>query len=140
MTHTYKASCARENLRLIREFVNLVIHNYPLSEIEINQLILAVDEICSNLIIYSHNCNPQDNIEINIYDQNQERLIFEIIDPEADYFDVGNYQEPNLENIVQERRKGGVGLMLVHRIMDTVELIQINNQSIWKLSKKLKTK
>lgn len=139
MVHYYKVNCVRDNLRLIREFVTVVLRNLSLSEIEVNQLVLAVDEICSNLIIYSHNCNPDYFLEINIEDQSGE-ILFEIIDQDANFFDISKYKEPKISNIIKERRKGGVGLMLVNRIMDTVEVAVDNHQNIWRMTKKIAAK
>lgn len=139
MVHYYKVNCVRDNLRLIREFVTVVLRNLSLSEIEVNQLVLAVDEICSNLIIYSHNCNPEYFLEINIEDQGGE-ILFEIIDQDANFFDISEYQEPKISNIIKERRKGGVGLMLVNRIMDSVEVSVENHQNIWRMTKKIAKK
>ncbi|WP_027000010.1 ATP-binding protein [Eisenibacter elegans] len=137
MIHTYKVSCLKDNLRLIREFVNVVLQNFQLSELETNQLVLAVDEVCSNLIIYSHQCNPSVHIEINIRQSPDGQLVFEIIDYDGDSFDFAQYQEPNLDKIVKERRKGGMGLMLVNRIMDTVEVITGKQFHMWRLCKNI---
>ena len=137
MIHYFKVNCLRDNLKLIREFVNVVLRNLSLSEVEINQLVLAVDEVCSNLIIHSNQCNPNNAIEINILDQ-KERILFEIIDNEAKEFDITQYKNPNLKKIVKERKKGGLGLMLVNKIMDNVEVKSDNSQNIWRLYKDIK--
>jgi serine/threonine-protein kinase RsbW len=139
MIHHYKVSCQRDNLKLIREFVNVVLRNLSLTEIEVNQLVLAVDEVCANLIIHSHHCNPDESIEINILDF-KEKILFEIIDrASADLeFDPNQYQAFNLKKIVKERRKGGLGLMLVNKIMDDVEVKSDNALNIWRLSKNIK--
>lgn len=134
MIHCYKVSCQRDNLKLIREFVDVVLRDLSLSDVEINQMILAVDEVCSNLIIHSHKCNPDSFIEINIQDQN-ESILFEIIDNDAKFFDISKYKNPSLKKIVKERKKGGIGLMLVNKIMDKVEVTSRNSQNIWHLSK-----
>ncbi|HAS45180.1 MAG TPA: anti-sigma factor [Microscillaceae bacterium] len=136
MVHYYKVNCVRDNLRLIREFVTVVLRNLSLSEIEVNQLVLAVDEVCSNLIIYSHNCDPNYFLEINIEDQSG-KLLFEIIDKDADNFNMAEYKEPKIANIIKERRKGGVGLMLVNRIMDSVEVAVEDQRSVWRMTKKI---
>ncbi|MCU0446146.1 MAG: ATP-binding protein [Microscillaceae bacterium] len=139
MIHHYKVSCQRDNLKLIREFVNVVLRNLSLTEIEINQLVLAVDEICANLIIHAHHCNPEESIEINILDF-KEKILFEIIDHATNEldFDPNQYQAFNLKKIIKERRKGGLGLMLVNKIMDDVELKSDNSLNIWRLSKNIK--
>ena len=135
MIHYFKVNCERNNLKLIREFVNVVLRNFSLSDLEINQLVLAVDEVCSNLIIHSQNCNPNNIIEINIQ-ENSEGILFEIIDKTSKSFDLTQYTDPNLHNIVKEKRKGGIGLMLVNKIMDKVEVATDNSRNTWRLLKK----
>ncbi len=136
MTHHYKVNCLRDNLKLIREFVYQALCELPLSDIEVNQLVLAVDEVCSNLIIHSHQCNPDDSIEISIQDEN-ESILFEIIDHSTDGFDFSNYKKPSIKKIVQERRKGGIGLMLVNKIMDRVEVKTEDASNVWRMYKQI---
>ena len=136
MSHYYKFFCSRENLKGIRDFVNNVLKNHPLSETEINQIVLAVDEICSNMVIHSHNCNENDAIELNIRNL-KDGIVFEIIDRSEQLFDLSTYKEPSIADIVKQGRKGGVGLMLVKRIMDDVEIRSENSHNVWRLYKKL---
>jgi serine/threonine-protein kinase RsbW len=136
MIYYYKVNCLPKNLKAIRDFVASVLRNIPLSEIEVNQLVLAVDEVCTNLMVHVHQYNPNEFIEISIT-HFPEAIQFEIIDRTATAFDLSQYKFIGLTAIVQERRKGGLGLLLVHKIMDKVEVQQDNAQSTWRLMKSL---
>jgi serine/threonine-protein kinase RsbW len=136
MIHYYKFFCSRENLKGIRDFVSSVLRNYSLSDVEINQMVLAVDEVCTNLIIHSHKCNVNDSIELSIKNQ-KEGITFEIIDRGAIYFDFENYKNPDLKQLIKEGSNGGVGLMLVKRLMDKVEVEHKESQSTWRLFKEI---
>ena len=136
MRHNYKFFCSRENLKGIRNFVSNVLKNQPLTENEVNQVILAVDEICSNTIIHSHDCNEEDAIELNILNQ-PDGIVFEIVDRGDNLFNLNNYQDPSIHDIIKLGKKGGVGLMLVRKIMDNVEVLNENSQHIWRLYKKI---
>lgn len=136
MIHYYKFFCSRENLKGIRDFVTNVLHNYSLSDIEINQMVLAVDEVCTNLIIHSHQCNADDSIELSIKNQ-KDGITFEIIDRVAAYFDFDAYKPPILGDVVKRGQNGGVGLLLVKRLMDKVEVEYKDTQSTWRLYKEL---
>ncbi|MDO1448562.1 ATP-binding protein [Rhodocytophaga aerolata] len=136
MIHYYKFFCSRENLKGIRDFVTSVLRNYSLSDVEINQMVLAVDEVCTNLIIHSHKCNADDSIELSIKNQ-KDGITFEIIDRAAAYFDFASYKHPDLKQMVKEGRNGGVGLLLVKRLMDKVEVEYKDTQSTWRLYKEL---
>lgn len=139
MIYYYKINCLPKNLKLIREFVTSALRNMPLSEIEINQLVLAVDEICSNLMVHANHYDPNEFIEISI-SQFPEAIQFEIIDRSITDFDISQYKFSGMTKIIQEKRKGGLGLLLVHKIMDKVELRQENSQNTWRLLKTFPSK
>jgi len=83
-------------------------------------LILAVDEVCANLIIHSHNCNDHESFDLLIKIDQNKGITFDIIDNGIG-FNIAKYKEPSLSEIIKSKKKGGVGLMLVRRIMDDVE-------------------
>jgi serine/threonine-protein kinase RsbW len=145
MANQFKADCTKENLKSIRDFVKMVLKGSTLSDIEINQMMLAVDEICTNLIIHASNNLPISIIEINIQ-QTPNSILFEIVDKDKNksltenkQFDLAQYQKPNLQTIIKERKKGGIGLMLVQKIMDSVEILIENAQQTWRMVKLLQT-
>jgi serine/threonine-protein kinase RsbW len=138
MIYKFKTRCIKSKLREVRSFVNNVLKEYSIPEVEINKLVLAVDEICANLMIHGHECNPNDSIELVINVNENDGIIFEITD-QGIGFNTNNYKEPTLQEIVRERRRGGIGLMLVKRIMDQVEFKNESNHNVCRLYKKLKT-
>lgn len=119
MKDSLTISCSRSVLRTVRSFTREVLDSIGISEVDINMLVLAVDEICSNLIIHAHDCDANKAITITILHEGQD-LIFEIRD-QGSYFDFTQYVEPTLEELVDTRRRGGMGLMLVSRIMDRIQ-------------------
>lgn len=129
-----KISCSTNRLLEIRQFISEVLeaHNYP--EIESHKLILAVDEVCANLIIHSNDCNPASQIELSVDFRKNDAIIFEIADKGVS-FDMNKYQEPELKELVSTKRKGGLGLMLVKRIMDKIEFKSEKNTNICRLVK-----
>lgn len=120
MNYSFKVPCCKDKLQSIRDFVNNILSHYNLSEVETHQLVLAVDEVCANLMIHSHHCNPDESIELVIRVEEGAGITFEIRD-EGVGFNFCEYQEPDLNEIIGTQRKGGVGLMLVRRIMDQIE-------------------
>jgi len=134
MQHNLKISCSTDRLLEIRNFIAEILTSYSYPETEAHKLILAVDEVCANLIIHSNNCNPSESIEISIDFNPAESVIFEIIDRGVS-FDMNKYQEPSLQELVSSKRKGGLGLMLVKRIMDKIEFKSEKNTNICRLVK-----
>lgn len=119
MTHQFKTSCRKEKLQEIRQFVTDVMGDIGLPESDAHKVILAVDEVCANLIIHSNKGKPDEQLELYVeHDGNKVR--FEIVDHGIG-FDYTEYKEPNLKEIIKSKRKGGLGIMLVKKIMDEVE-------------------
>jgi serine/threonine-protein kinase RsbW len=135
MAYNFKIPCEKDRLSDIREFLTSVLSRHEIPEKEMNALILAVDEVCANLIIHSHNCNPEEYIELTVDILNNSEIIFEIVDRGIG-FNINEYQEPSLNEIVNQRRKGGMGLMLVKRIMDEIELVRGKKENIYRLLKR----
>ncbi len=126
------------HLKDIRTFVTETLKKINVPELDISMLVLAVDEICANRIIHSNNNNENNFLELNIKKENLNLISFEIKD-EGALFDHSNYPEADLGQLVKDKRKGGLGLMLVRKIMDTFEIKRENNMTICRLSKSLKT-
>jgi len=132
-------SCIKSNLKQIRRFVIDVLKKQHLEEIEIHSMVLAVDEVCANLIIHSNQCDPDKNIEVGIDTSQEYKITFDIID-RGTGFDIRKYPEPDLDEIIRNKRKGGVGLMLVKKIMDEIDFISKGDHSIVRLIKYIQPK
>lgn len=135
MQYNYKVPCQKKKLVDIRFFISEVLKKHLDSEIDINSLVLAVDEICANLMIHSHQCNPSKCLELFVK-IDEEEIIFEIKDT-GNGFNFKEYKEPSINDIIIEKKKGGLGLMLVKRIMDNIEYIENKNSNVYRLRKKL---
>jgi serine/threonine-protein kinase RsbW len=135
MTNKIRVSCDRKNLKVIRAFVTETLLPVHLSEIMLNQIILAVDEICANLIIHSNKEDSQKNLCLTIRYDNQE-IIFELEDNGTPFVQA-NYKEPNIPDNIKEGKKGGVGVALVNRIMDKVEYSVKGSTNVCRMHKLL---
>ncbi len=120
MNYSFKVPCCKDKLQSIRDFIHGTLQHYDISEVELSQMILAVDEVCANLIIHSHQCDSRQSLELCIVVKDKQNIMFEIRD-KGTGFNMKNYQEPCIRQIIKEKKKGGVGLLLVKRIMDRIE-------------------
>ncbi len=134
----YKLSipCNKVNLLEIRTFVSDILNGTHLVEVEKHKIVLAVDEVCANMMIHSNGCNPSKNIDILVDIIPSEKVEFTIKD-KGSHFDMKMYHEPTMQEIVSSKRKGGLGLMLVKRIMDRIEFSTDKNYNICRLTKRL---
>lgn len=136
MNYKQKVGCNIENLKGVRDFIRDALKKHGVSDLQISELVLALDEMCSNLMIHSHQCNPEELFEISIIMKKGQPLIFEIID-DGNTFDINHFSEPELGNLVHEKRKGGLGIRLVKSIMDKIEYQNRNGKNVCRLTKNI---
>lgn len=136
MNHSIKVSCSTESLKKVRNFLGRVLSDHAVLDEEANLMVLAVDEICANLIIHANNSDKKKALEIKIRNT-PEGFIFEILDKSTP-FDHTLVSDPDLSTIIHQKKKGGIGLMLVKRIMDSFEFGKEGHYTIYRLFKKMK--
>jgi serine/threonine-protein kinase RsbW len=138
MNSQLRLYCDTSQLSELRQFLEEILEETKLSEIEQHQVILAVEEVCANLIIHSHDCNSNEFIDLNVI-SSQSLVVFEILDF-GKGFNILEYQEPEISQVIKSKRKGGLGIILVKRIMDKIEFESLGNKNICRLFKILKSK
>lgn len=136
MRYKYKVGCSLENLQGVREFIRTSLKNHGISDLEISEMVLALDEMCSNLMIHAHDCNPAELFDLEILVDKNKPVVFEIID-DGSIFDINQFSEPSMDNLIHEKRKGGLGIRLVKSIMDSIEYGKLGNKNICRLVKRV---
>lgn len=135
MIYRITISCSKERLKDIRLFVRESLQNHGLDDVQISAMVLAIDEMSANLIIHGHACNPDEYFDIIIEIQKGKGVFFRIFDDGAT-FDINSYQAPQLDDLIKRQRKGGVGLILVKKIMDEIKLDSKSGKTCYELYKK----
>jgi serine/threonine-protein kinase RsbW len=108
-----------ENLYLIREFIIKIAAKAGFAEDMQEQIALAVDEACTNVIKHAHKFDANRNIDIVVsYDNSKIKI--SIIDTGTG-FDTSKLQKPDLMKFAKESRHGGLGIYLMKTLMDEVE-------------------
>jgi serine/threonine-protein kinase RsbW len=133
MNHKLNLSCSTAALAELRSFLQQNKAIFKLSEVDRHQVTLAVEEVCANLIIHSHACNPKEEIHLEVKELNK-KIIVEITD-KGDAFNLLDYKVPDLSQVIEEKRKGGIGILLVKKIMDEIEFESKNGKNICRLIK-----
>lgn len=80
---------------------------------------MCVDEACTNVIKHGYGYDASKVFEVAIHPEGNEFHI-EITDS-GNAFDQEHYREPNVEQRIKERKKGGVGVYLIRKLMDRVD-------------------
>ena len=134
MSPKLKLSCCTSALVELRSFLQRSLQAYGFSEVDRHQVTLAVEEVCTNLIIHSHASNPKEVIYLEVKEL-EKKLAIEITD-KGDAFNLLEYEVPDLKKVIEEKRKGGIGILLVKKIMDEIEFESKNGKNTCRLIKK----
>ena len=136
MKSALRIACSRSHLQQVRDFVRSYLSSRQLSEVTINQVVLAIDEVVANFIIHANGENENQFLDLELTFDKQE-LNVEIADNSDTIFLPGAHQNPDLSDYIRQGRKGGMGMTLVNRLMDRVEFFTRGNHTVCHLSKHL---
>jgi serine/threonine-protein kinase RsbW len=108
-----------ENLQMIREFVLKIAAKTGFNEETQEQIALAVDEACTNVIKHAHNHDARRLMDIQIQTDAQKMKI--TITDKGRGFDITKLKDPDVEKFIRESRHGGLGIYLIKTLMDEVD-------------------
>jgi len=54
MHYQYNIGCSLNNLKGIRDFIRESLKGHGVTDVVLNEIVLAIDEMCSNLMIHAH--------------------------------------------------------------------------------------
>ena len=120
----------------VRDFIRKSLKPSVTNDVTLNEIVLAVDEMCSNLMIHAHKCDPDHLLELTIVTKEKGNIVFEIED-DGTVFDINTFSEPELDNLIHVKRKGGLGIRLVKTIMDKIEYETRDGKNVCRLTKRV---
>ncbi len=126
-----------ENLSLIRDFVSISAAEAGLQPEVVENIILAVDEACTNIIKHAYKSFPDGELIVKTKSTNN-KFIISITDY-GKSFEPDAIPEPDLQKYYRQKRVGGLGMYLMKTLMDDVKYVSIpgkHNEVL--LSKNLK--
>lgn len=110
------SSCPQE-LADIRKNVKLTCEKLSFSEKDTNEIVLAIDEACTNIIRYAYNDCRDGEIRLEI-NQNNQQVIFRLHDLAKHVSKDCIEQEPT-----EPLKPGGLGVMLMRQVMNSVKFV-----------------
>ena len=114
------------NLVTIRKFINSKASSFGFTETEIEDIVISVDEACTNIIEHSYNSKPNYDLEISIT-LLKNKFIIKIIDY-GESFEPDTIKDMDLELYHKQRRVGGLGVYLMKTLMDEVKYKSVKNK------------
>ncbi len=122
-----------ESLSLVRDWVSKQARDNGFDETSIQELTLAVDEACSNVVRHAYPYTDEGPVEISC--RVKKKSIVVTIRDEGFRYEPNSYIEPKLARSIAERRGGGFGVMLIRKLMDEVEYRSRKNRNEIRLTK-----
>jgi serine/threonine-protein kinase RsbW len=116
-TQTFPADV--QYLDQVREFVGEVARAAGFSDKGIYAVQLAADEAASNIIEHAYGGQPDRTFRLHCEFQ-QDRIVITFFD-RGKSFDFTRVEEPDITANLSERKIGGLGIFLMHKLMDEVE-------------------
>ncbi len=107
-----------DNLEVIRDFVNRLALKGGFSREISDQIALAVDEACTNVIKHAHKFDARRMIDVTVHIDEEKMEI--IISDKGKGFDPSRLTKPDLRKYIHEAKMGGLGIHLMRTLMDEV--------------------
>ena len=109
--------------------------NAGFNDIEIGDIQLAIDEVCTNTIIHGLK-NDQNRMFQMVIQWNPGEIEIQIHES-GEFFDPLDLDDPNLENIMEENSAGGLGLYFLREFMDEADFrIGRDGVKTWRIVKR----
>ncbi len=116
-----------ELLSDMRIFVSNAAQRFGFDEDQVGKIELAIDEACTNIIKHAYKYNPDGIIEIRIstlISDGKTKFVVDIFDSGIS-FDSTRYTAPDMNEYFKKLRHGGLGIVLMKKLMDEVEYGQM---------------
>ncbi len=107
-----------ENLAMIRDFVGSIGERAGMTPDELMKLELAVDEACANVMEHAYGSVATHEVTVKAT-LDSEAVQIAIVDTGRG-FDPTAIDEVDLEQLIRDRKSGGLGLHLIRKLMDEV--------------------
>lgn len=138
LTETLTIKNDVHEVKRFSEFIKSAIEKLNVDTSLARQLRLAVEEAVVNVIEYAYPIDSEGDIIINMmYDGNT--LRFQIIDTGV-AFDPTTKQRTDTTLSAEDRQIGGLGILLVRELMDSINYERIDGKNILTLIKNINNK
>ncbi|MEX0684529.1 MAG: ATP-binding protein [Balneolales bacterium] len=117
--HIIMVPASTEYLNRVRSFVADLARQSGFSEADVEDIRLAVDEACTNVIKHAYNYDSSKKIQVKV-SINAKQLNISLYDS-GNCFDPDTFRKPNLKEQVLKKMRGGMGIYLIKKSMDKVQ-------------------
>jgi serine/threonine-protein kinase RsbW len=118
-----------EYLENILRFVRSCARNEGFSKKRISNIELALEEALANICHHAYTAGTCGDMEIQCRTDDSKRLIIDIIDT-GKPFNMLSVSEPDLTGDVANRDLGGLGVLLIRRMVDDIHYSRRDNKNV----------
>lgn len=114
-----------KNLSLLRDFIEAKAIAFGFDESTISQIVLSVDEACTNIIKHAHKYNEKEIIEVETKPEAKQFKI--ILKYKGKGFDPNDIHNPDMKEYFNHFKIGGLGVPIMKRFMSKIEFVHKNS-------------
>ncbi|TVQ02861.1 MAG: ATP-binding protein [Balneolaceae bacterium] len=120
MTMNSKMNFSRktDELENVFQFLQQKENEYGCSDRQKMEIDLCVEEVFMNMV--RHNSSMDNKIEISVDKKGENKIIICLIDHEENPFDITKTDDLDLEDYVEKKKSGGLGIHLIKQLMDEI--------------------
>ena len=118
----------------IRDFLDEILQPLNISDKDYFKIELSLLEVCINIILYAY---PGKKGDILLKAWRQEGKMFLEIRDSGIPFDPKKLKVPDIEEIIKQERKGGLGVYISRTFMDGFDYKRENNQNVLVIYKQI---
>lgn len=123
-----KITSETKNLKKVRNFIRQNSIEYGFEEKSADEIVIAVDEACTNIIKHGLNYNENEKLEIRLYVES-DYFAIDIID-NSPSFDLRDFKSIELDSHLNEYKNNGLGIFIIKSYVDLIEYKRYENGSI----------
>ena len=115
-TYHKTLNASTKNLSRVRKFVSTQAKEHGFTNSQVNDIRLAVDEACTNVIKHAYSFDESKEFNVDLEFDNS-ALSIEITDFGIG-FNPSKYEVPNLQKRIKQKKRGGLGIFLIQSLID----------------------
>jgi serine/threonine-protein kinase RsbW len=120
-TYSLTVKASTKHLAKVRNFVAKHAQKAGFQEAEIADIRLAVDEAYTNIIKHAYHYDDSREVDIAV-EYGDDEFCISIFD-DGEPFDMDTYEMPDVAEKIKQKKRGGVGVYLISKLMDQVEYL-----------------
>lgn len=118
-------SSSTKNLSMLRKFIEHKAVEFGFNESTVSQIIMSVDEACTNIIKHAHKYNDKEIIEVEVFsDDGQFKIVLKY---KGKGFDPNDINNPDMKEYFHNFKVGGLGVPIMKKFMNKIEYVRKNS-------------